>query len=166
MSVTISESGLIFGEYEESDVFLIEDSLIYESLGSGIRTVEFILRNKIDEILLVEARSSSPMPGNENDFDTFVDLIYDKFAHSVDLYFSLILKRIDDRNGDMPDSFRSVDYFAAKVKLLLVINGHKIEWLPPISDALFRKLKRHLRTWRLELAVINHEQAKGLGLLA
>ena len=165
MSVTIDESNLIFGEYEEESLFRIEKSSLIGSLGEGIRTVEFILRYKDDEILLVEAKSSSPKPGNQEDFDSFIDEIQEKFVHSTELYFSLVLKRLDDKEGEMPDFFRTVDYAKAKIKLLLVINGHKIEWLPPIANALREKLIRHIKTWRLEVAVINHEQAKSYGLL-
>ena len=165
MSITISESGMLFGEYVKADLFHVEKSSVYKSMPSGVRTVEFILRRKNDEILMIEARSSSPKPGNKADFDGFIDTIYYKFTHSIDLFFALVLKRLVDNYEEMPDYFKSADYFIAKIKLLLVINGHNIEWLPPVSNALHIKLKRHIKTWRLELAVINHEQAKDYGLL-
>ena len=124
-----------------------------------------VIRHKDDEILLLEAKSSSPKPGNAEKFDDFIDEIYQKFCHSMDLYFSLVLKRLDDPNNDMPEYFKTADYSSAKIKLLLVINGHSIEWLPPISDALREKLKRQIKTWKLGLVVINHEQANEYGLL-
>lgn len=165
MSVTISESGLYFGEYGESRLFYAEQSSVYKSLGDSICTIEFALYNENDEILMVEAKSSSPKPSNQIDFDGFINEIYDKFAHSIDLYFSLVLKRLDDSKNDMPDCFRTANYSIAKIKLILVINGHKIDWLAPISDALRKKLKMQIKTWRLELAVINHEVAAEYGLL-
>ena len=165
MSITISESGMLFGEYEEADLFCAEESSVYKSMPNGVCTVEFILRGKNDEILMIEAKSSSPKPGNQDDFDGFIDTIYHKFSHSIDLFFALVLKRLVDRYNEMPAYFKSADYSTAKIKLLLVINGHNIEWLPPVSHALCEKLKRQIKTWRLEFAVINHEQAKDYGLL-
>jgi len=165
MSVTISESGMLFGEYEKSNVFFIEESFVYKSMGDNFCTIEFILRHKSDEILLIEAKSSSPKPGNKEDFDSFIDEIYQKFTHSMDLYFSLVLKRLGDPNNDMPEYFKTTDYSAVKIKLLFVINGHKIEWLAPIADALRDKLKRQIKTWDLGFVVINHEQANEYGLL-
>ncbi|MEA5003852.1 MAG: hypothetical protein VB081_10170, partial [Christensenella sp.] len=132
MSVNIPESGLIFGEYEESHLFYVEKSSIYNKLGNGICTIEFVLYNKHDKVLMIEAKSSSPKPSNQEDFDSFIDEIYNKFAHSVELYFSLVLNRIDDNKGEMPDVFKSTDYSIVEIKLLLVINGHKQEWLSPI----------------------------------
>jgi len=75
------------------------------------------------------------------------------------------LKRLEDPNGDMPEYFKSADYSTAKMKLILVINGHRIEWLAPICDALRVKLRRKIKTWRLGFIVMNHEQAGDYGLL-
>ena len=87
---------LFFGEYEEANLFHIEESSVYMSMGNNVCTVEFVLHHKDNEILLLEAKSSSPKPGNREDFDSFIDEIYHKFAHSMDLFFSLVLKRLDD----------------------------------------------------------------------
>lgn len=46
----ITESEMNFGKFDETNLFHIEDSKIYKDLGSGIKTVEFIL--KYDEIVL------------------------------------------------------------------------------------------------------------------
>lgn len=165
MSITIIESGLQFGEYEENRLFHAEQSMIYRSLGKGISTVEFVLFNDPIEILMIEAKSSSPQPSNQENFDDFIEDIYRKFAHSVDTYFSLVLNRLQDKENEMPECFRTADYSISKIRLILVINGHRIAWLPPIRDAIRRKLDRQVKIWRLEIAVINHLQARELGLL-
>ena len=41
----ITESEMNFGKFDETDLFHIEDSKIYKEIGSGIKTVEFILNN-------------------------------------------------------------------------------------------------------------------------
>ena len=40
----IKESEMNFGVFDEADLFHIEKSGIYKSLGDGIKTVEFILK--------------------------------------------------------------------------------------------------------------------------
>lgn len=55
----ITESEMNFGEYDEADLFYIEDSKIYKDLGSGIKTVEFILKYNEKSIIFLEAKKSS-----------------------------------------------------------------------------------------------------------
>lgn len=57
---SIPESDVIFGPYDEKDLFHIEKSELYKSLGEGLKTVEFILRASTTErgIVFVEAKSN------------------------------------------------------------------------------------------------------------
>lgn len=52
----ISESEMNFGRYDEANLFHIEDSKIYKDLGTGIKTVEFILRHNENSIVFLEAK--------------------------------------------------------------------------------------------------------------
>lgn len=106
MSVTIAESGLFFGEYEETDIFRAEQSVIYKSLGGNIKSVEFVLWRKNGSIYFIEAKSSSPRPNNRADFDGFIDEICSKFSHSIDLFFSIIINRLHDDIAEMPVRFK------------------------------------------------------------
>lgn len=63
MSVIIEESGLLFGEYNEQDVMHIEKTTLYQLLGGNIKSIEFALYRDKNEIIFVEAKSSSPKPG-------------------------------------------------------------------------------------------------------
>ena len=40
----ITESEMDFGPFDEKNLFHIEESRIYKDLGTGIKTVEFILK--------------------------------------------------------------------------------------------------------------------------
>ena len=53
---TIQESEMTFGKFDEADLFHIESSKIYKELGSGIKTVEFILKYDEDSIIFLEAK--------------------------------------------------------------------------------------------------------------
>jgi len=63
----ITESEMNFGKFDEENLFHIEDSKIYKDLGSGIKTVEFILKWKKNEILFLEAKTTCPNSANKNE---------------------------------------------------------------------------------------------------
>lgn len=159
MSVIITESGMRFGPFDEADIFLIEKSQLYKSLGKNIKSVEFVLCQQMNAICFIEAKSSSPKPHNHEDFDVFINELYEKFVHSIDLFFSIILKRKEDKDGEMPSRFHGAEYVCIAIKLILVINGHETGWLSPINDALKKKLKRQIKTWNLTVAVLNNQLA-------
>ena len=159
MSITIPESGMQFGPFDERYIFQIEKSQLYKSLGENIKAVEFVLCQQMNKICFIEAKSSAPQPHNNKDFDKFILELYDKFVHSIELFFSTILKRKKDIYGEMPSCFHEAEYARIAIKLILVINGHEIGWLSPISDALKRKLKRQIKTWDLTVTVLNHDLA-------
>ena len=49
------------------------------------------------------------------------------------------------------------------------MHGHKIEWLPPLMDALKKDLKSDLRLWNISdvsVKVINEQIAKSKGLIS
>lgn len=52
----ITESAMYFGKYDEADLFHIEESRIYKALGTGIKTVEFILKYDENSIVFLEAK--------------------------------------------------------------------------------------------------------------
>jgi hypothetical protein len=159
MKTHIEESELYFGDYETEDFFHIEKAEIYRKLGNDVKTVEFALRKNGNEVLFVEAKMSSPRPDNNEDFDKFIQEIAEKFSHSNELFFSVITKRLSDLNSEMPDNFKTIDYSGARIKVVLIINGHPIEWLSPISNALTNQLRRQIKMWGLEIAVLNDKQA-------
>ena len=63
----IEESGMRFGEFEDRDLFLIEKSEIFRSLGEGIKTVEFIVKRDDRLVIFLEAKTSCPNENNRNE---------------------------------------------------------------------------------------------------
>ena len=157
--ITIHESGMAFGPYEDDRVYHVERSSLYQGI-SAAKTVEFILAQSEDALLFVEAKSSSPKPvvGNRENFQDYSEDIAEKFLHSLNLFCAALLGR-HDLICDMPDSFRAMDSGHVSIKFLLVINGHPAEWLPPIQTALDQKLRSYRSIWGSEVVVLNHEMA-------
>lgn len=172
MSITINESGMTFGPYAESVCFQIENSPIYTHLGKDVKMVEFVL-NRLNAdgeqvFCLVEAKQSSPKPDNPIDFPTFISEISEKMIHGISLLLAILLNRHGSSEEILPESMRSVDLSRCKVRYILVINGHKEEWLPPIRDALRKSLRSMDTTWNFgphTVVVLNDEKAAGYPLL-
>lgn len=163
----IQESGMNFGPFDDSRVFHIEKSMLYQEIGNGVRTVEFLLTAEPGSLLFLEAKSSSPRPDTDNseNFNTFIQEISEKFIHSFELYYSAILKRHGQRN-DIPDNFKKLDNGVVTIKFCLVIKGHNIEWLPPICEALSKQIAPYITIWNIKVAVLNDQLAKDHHLIA
>lgn len=164
--VQIKESNMIFGDFEEDKIFEIEKSKLYNKIGNGIKVVEFILLRDENELNFIEAKSSSPRPTKQNNirFNEFIEEISDKFIHSFNLFYSTILKRHKDYR-EMNNNFFELDNSQIKLKFILVIKGHEIEWLLPISDALKRKLSYQNTIWKSEVVVMNDKVANKYNLV-
>lgn len=164
--VEIKESNMIFGDFEDNSIFQIEKCKLYKKIGNGIKVVEFILLTNENELNFIEAKSSSPRPTKENfiRFNEFIDEISDKFIHSFNVYYSAILKR-NNHYEEIPDNFLKVDNRKIKFKCILVIKGHKIEWLLPISDSLKKKMSYHNVIWKSDIIVMNDDIAKDYNLV-
>jgi len=81
--MTIVESGMTFGPFNPEDVFHIENSETFRKL-ENVKTVEFVLckqKANNNELWLVEAKQSSPMPGNNVSFKDYIEEIEQKFGY-------------------------------------------------------------------------------------
>ena len=99
----ITESEINFGPFDEANLFCIEHSEIYKNLGSGIKTVEFILKYTENSILFLEAKKTCPNAVNwyeseekEQKFEEYYSSITDKFTASLQIYLAAILNRYQD----------------------------------------------------------------------
>ena len=54
----ITESEMDFGPFDEKNLFHIEESRIYKDLGTGIKTVEFILKYSENSIVFLGAKDT------------------------------------------------------------------------------------------------------------
>lgn len=157
---------MVFGDFEEERIFEIEKSKLHNKIGNGIKVVEFVFLRNENELNFIEAKSSSPRPTKENiiRFNEFIEEISDKFIHSFNLFYSVLLKRNKDY-GEMNNNFFELDNSKIKLKFILVIKGHEIEWLLPISDALKKKISYQNIIWKSELIVMNDKIANKYNLV-
>lgn len=166
--IVIEESGLRFGPYAEEDCFELEKSSAYERIQNGIMMCEFALikrpNNRPISLWLIEAKQSSPQPQTRPNFTEFIDEIRQKLSNALQLIIALHLGRYQD---PLPNGFHDLT-LQEELKLVLVINGHQKDWLPPLQDALKMALNPLVKTFGLapnSVAVINGDGALSHGLL-
>ena len=167
--VTIPESGMTFGPFLKEHCFYIEKSEIYRTIQNGLQIAEFILiQPDNNSLLVVEAKSSSPNPANKDSgikFDDYITEIAEKLSNAFTLGLALCLERHTDNKDEISECFKQITHDSVKVKLLLVINGHKDEWLAPLNEALQKKLKCFSKIWPLEVITINEKIAERYKLI-
>lgn len=163
-----------FGEFDESNLFHIENSKIYRDLGDGIKTVEFILKYKEDSIIFLEAKKSCPnaekwheTEEKEHKFEVYFSSLVEKFIASLHIYLASILGRYPDIS-EVGDSLQFVDEMKnMKLKFVLVIkNAEDVAWLVGPSAELKARLLQIRKIWNIEIMVLNEELAEKLSLTA
>lgn len=163
--ITIRESGMAFGPYDERDIFEIEKSGLIRSIQPGVKSAEFVLI-KNGYLWIVEVKSSSPKPGNQEKFDSFIEEIHEKFANT---FLVVNAAKIGRHNAsEFPSSFGSMDIKKAQYKFFLVIKGHRTEWLPPLQDALQMVMNRLVKACNIAMPavfVMNDTLAREKGLI-
>ena len=155
----ILESGMIFGNYDPDQVFKVENSQIHNQVGNGVKSVEFILLKETDKIFFIEAKSSSPkLETDWKRYQEFLNEISEKFVHSFDMFCAWYMKRLKDE-GEIGTALRTAPVDKAKFVFVLVIRGHKKEWLLPLQEELNNKLRYHRAIWKSRIIVMNDEIA-------
>ena len=104
-----------FGKFDETDLFHIENSKIYKALGSGIKTVEFVLKYDENSIVFLEAKKSCPNAANCNEskekeqkFEEYYSSITEKFIASLQIYLAAILDKFQN-SEEVGDRLRTVN---------------------------------------------------------
>ena len=159
---------MVFGPYPADHCFHIENSALFKSMGSGVRMAEFLLLRggsggEPPTIWVVEAKSGAPRPETEK-FRDYIDAIRQKLTNA----FALGLAARLGRHGvaaaaELPEPFRKIDPSAIGFRLVLVVSGHRKDWLPPLQEALTKTLGPTIKTWGLSppaVAVLNEDGAE------
>ena len=165
--ITMNESDMEFGPFDEEYLYKIEHSALHNSIGKGVKIAEFVFyENSSKCFWIVEAKSSSPCPQNVEDFSKFIHDIEEKLTNAFLLLNSTILSRHEET--DIPTAFLSTRLKETTYKFFLVIRGHAEAWLPPLQDAVGIALNRYLKSWNIapnSILVINDSMARNRGLI-
>ncbi len=168
----IIESGMTFGPYSPGQCFHIEKSKTYAAIQPGVKMAEFLLlrmdSGKASALWVVEAKSSSPRPETQQNFDEFIAEVCEKMINAFSLCWASCLKRHEQAVEELPEPFKELDLSQACVRFILVINGHRESWLAPLQEALREALRPTIKTWRFgpnSVAVINETLAKQYDLI-
>jgi hypothetical protein len=168
----IIESGMTFGPFREGHCFYIERSAIYQKIKDGVQIAEFLLLRFNDghppTVWVVEAKSGTPKPDTQPNFDEFIDNIRKKLTNALSLGLAALLKRHEDAHAELSEPFKALDLSVAGFRLVLVIKDHKKDWLPPLQEALSKALRSTVKTWALPataIAVINDDLARAYELI-
>ncbi len=164
------ESNMIFGPFEETDIFEIEKSNVNQMIGQHIRTVEFIMRREgkqqEEQILFIEAKSSTPRQQTSKiRYDEFITEISEKFIQSFEIYHALKYNRYRT-DVTMGEHLMKQEWDKVHIKFVLIIHGHKMEWLPPLREALMKNMNIYLKIWKSTIVVLNDEMAKSYKLIS
>lgn len=164
--ITITESGMTFGPFEDNHCFEVEKCLTYKRIESSVKVAEFVwLRNDLtpSKLWIVEAKSSTPRPQPQERFDKFINEIRDKLLNALSMVLSACLNRPRSAYNDLPEPFRQLALSTLDARLILVIHNHKREWLAHVKDALSKALHATVETWGLTtpaVIVLNDDLAR------
>lgn len=165
---TTVESCMLFGPFDEKRVFGIENSELHQKAGrdDGVSAVEFLyLRQGRNRELLyfIEAKSSSPNRSSSiTRYENFIDEIVSKFLHSLNTYASAKLKRYTELDGEIAAiSDKDMEY-----RFILVINGHKPDWLTGLQEDLNIRLASYRKIWKFDVIVMNETTAMEFRLIS
>ena len=168
MTISIEESGMIFGPFSEDQLFPIENSPLSKKIGDGIKVAEFVLlrdlQDKHQEVWFVEAKSSAP-----RQTEVFVEEIRQKFTNSVQLTLAACLRRHPHSEEHLPAGFLNLDLANCAIKCILVINQFPKEWMVGLRDALNKAMNSLAKTLGLKpgsVVVINDEMARARNLIS
>ncbi|MBR5168364.1 MAG: hypothetical protein IKW86_09935 [Salinivirgaceae bacterium] len=161
MKQILEESGMRI-PYHPELCYMIEKSAVVGRL-KGVKIVEFVEANGIDQIIMLEAKTSAPQPGNKNDYVEYLSSVREKFQNSISLLNAAKLKRLPKIYDELPQALKDIDYKNAEYKLYFIIKQSKSEWIIPLSDDLYLQLRPFLKCWNIpknNFIVVNEEMAR------
>lgn len=165
MSVQIQESGVLFGDFELEDFFQIEKSTSVDSLGDGIRKVEFIVHQEhAKRVVFLEAKSSYPRKA-----DDFFQEIKAKMLHSLTILFATVAGRHTDIKPEMGRALQKTAMLKKPIHFVLVVPSMPSEHCIGATDKFRQFLNLERRLWNIQdnhIRVLNTEKAKKFGLVS
>lgn len=166
----IKESNVRFGPFTDEQLFYIEKSNIYKSLGDGFKTVEFIYAYKEQsKIYFLEAKTN--IPNGENRFidekhfvsyEKFYDDLSQKIKDSFSILISALLGRFEDVD-EIGDNIRNKDLKRVKFVFVIVVTNPQADfaWLPQPKAEMEERLLKLRKVWNVDVLFMNQSMALG-----
>ena len=117
-----------------------------------------------ERIALIEAKASVPNDKNVERLSSLFADISKKFADSLELFSDMKSKRYgEEAFMRLPVKLRFSKLGYDQYHIVLIIHGHRLEWLTGLLDALKYELRSVVKQWNLKdsnVKVYNDEFAK------
>ncbi|MBR1466063.1 MAG: hypothetical protein IJ607_06845 [Bacteroidaceae bacterium] len=160
------ESYMKFSFLNEESFHIEKSSFVSDNESVKVCEAIVLINGKLS---MIEAKSSSPRPGNKEDFDTYISEIGQKFIDTLLFYNATILERHGlEYKEEYPEKIKNQNPQSLDYSIYLIVHGNKSEWMPPIQDALRNHLRHILRAWNISdvnVKALNHELAQEKGLI-
>jgi hypothetical protein len=157
--VVIEESEMSF-QFEDVDkVYQIEKDSFYKNRSSkyGEKDVDFIFL-KDRQLFFIEAKKSV-----HQDLEKYITELSKKLIDSLNIYSAILSNKLESR--EIPDTLNNLLNLRLKLKYIIIIKNVEKQSLPPIRDALNKKLKQFSTLFEISIFVFNQEQAISKGLV-
>lgn len=153
--------------FDDEDCFRIEkDTLVQDSVS--IKACECVVLIS-ERVALIEAKASAPNVKNVERLSTFFADIKKKFADSLELFSDMKSRKYgEEAYLRLPVNLRSSKLGYDQYHIVLIIHGHRLEWLTGLMDALKDELRSVVKQWNLKdsnIKVYNEELAKEYHLI-
>lgn len=170
--ITIEESGLAFGPFEDDKCFPVEKSVLFAGVGEGVKMVEFMLvrpgKGGVTSLWCVEAKRSAPRAEAPERFDAYFTEIREKMLNALLLFVAARLGRHGDGVDEIPAGLRTLALGSMAVKFVLIITTARADWLPALQDKLRSVMQPTMRVFKIDpagVAVLTEVMARKQGLI-
>ncbi|MGI2910643.1 hypothetical protein [Vibrio alginolyticus] len=167
--VSITESGVIFGNFAPDNCYQIEHSQGHSSLGQGFKMVEFTFLTD-QKLYVIEAKSSIPNPQTDlSKYDEFWNEIFEKFENALLLQMMGYVRRNEHSANELPQNLKTMNWEQISIQLRLVIpkvpDGEALNQITLKFRQRMLKLKKLWNINDAHIFVLNEGKARREGLL-
>lgn len=147
--------------FADDDVFRIEEDPLINDIEGNKSCECVVLLNP--NVALIEAKSSSPQPVNQDKFKVYIDDIKRKFSDSLRLFNEIKTKvHGEEAYLRLPINLQGITITPDLYLIILIIHGHQLDRLVGLIDALRDSLREVVNQWNIKdsnIKVFNEEEA-------
>lgn len=163
--ITVTESGMTFGPFDERSLFKVEDSPFVRRLNR-IKACELAYWNgESNRLVFIEAKSSIPDPHKSPErFEAYFSDMLEKFDNALQMLVAGALIRSEELSDQLEAGIAQVNWSQATILFYLVIPEAPLEVLGSLTEKLRKVMHRQISVWRANAFVINRHLAYRKGI--